>query len=108
MNGADTLKQFEEEYLEKVLGFCYQKVNTKEDAEDLSSQIALEVLKNIRSGKQIENLGAFVWSVSNHVFFKWLRAKKHGTTAYLDELFVSSDNTEEACIRRETENILYR
>lgn len=108
MKGADTLEQFEEEYLEKVLGFCYQKVNTKEDAEDLSSQIALEVLKNIHSGKQIENLGAFVWSVSNHVFYKWLRAKKHGTTAYLDELFASSDNTEEACIRRETENILYR
>lgn len=53
-------------------------------------------------------MGAFVWSVSNHTFFKWLRQKKHCTTAYLDELFVSSDNTEEEYIRRETENILYR
>lgn len=108
MNISDTLKLFEEEYLSKILGFCYQKVNTREDAEDLSSEIALEVVKTIQSGKVIENLGAFVWSVSNHTFFKWLRSKKYGTTAYLDELFVSPDNTEDECIRQETENILHR
>ena len=68
MNGAEALKRFEEEYLEKVLGFCYQKVNNRENAEDLSVEISLEVLKAIRSGKEIENLGAFVWSVSNHTF----------------------------------------
>ncbi|MDD4496406.1 MAG: RNA polymerase sigma factor, partial [Eubacteriales bacterium] len=108
MNSSDTLKLFEEEYLSKILGFCYQKVNTREDAEDLSSEIALEVVKSIQSEKVIENLGAFVWSVSNHTFFKWLRSKKYGTTAYLDELFVSPDNTEDEFIRQETENILHR
>ena len=108
MNSNDTIKHFEEEYLSKVLGFCYQKVNSREDAEDLSSQISLEILKAISSGKEIENLGAFVWSISNHTFFKWLRSKKYGTTAYLDELFVSPDNIEEELIRRETENTLHR
>ena len=108
MSSKDILKHFEEEYLAKILGFCYQKVNTREDAEDLSSVIAIEVLKAINSGKKIENLGAFVWSVSNHTFFKWLRSKKYGTTAYLDEMFASSDNTEDNYIHRETENILHR
>ena len=108
MNGADTRKQFEEVYLPKVLGFCYQKVNSREDAEDLSSEIAFEVLKAIHSGKVIENLGAFVWSVSNHTFFKWLRCKKQGATVYLDELFVSPETAEDEWIRRESENILRR
>lgn len=108
MNGTEALKRFEEEYLEKILGFCYQKVNNREDAEDLSAEIALEVLKAIHSGKEIENLGAFVWSVSNHIFFKWLRGRKYGSTVYLDEVFVSPDNTEEEYIRHETENILHR
>ncbi len=108
MNGKDTVKQFEEVYLAKILGFCYQKVNSREDAEDLSSEIALEILKAINSGKEIDNLSAFVWSVSNHTFFKWLRSKKYGTTVYLDELFVSPDNTADDLIRRETENILHR
>lgn len=108
LSGGDALKRLEEEYLDKILGFCYQKVNTREDAEDLASEIALEVLKSVRSGKEIGNMGAFVWSVSNHTFFKWLRRKKYGSTAYLDEVFTSPDNVEEECIFRETENILHR
>ena len=104
----DIIQRFEEEYLAKILGFCYQKVNTREEAQDLSSEITLEVLKTIYSGKKIENLGAFVWSVSNHTFFKWLRSKKYGTTAYLDEIFPSSDNIEEQYIHGETEKILHR
>lgn len=71
-------------------------------------EIALEVLRTIRSGKEIENLGAFVWSVSNHTFFKWLRSRKYGSTAYLDELFASLEDIEDEYIRRETENILHR
>lgn len=70
MNRADTQKRFEEEYLDKIFGFCCQKTNSKADAEDLASQITLEVWKTIHAEKQIENLGAFVWSVSNHIFFK--------------------------------------
>ena len=108
MNGAEALKRFEEEYLEKVLGFCYQKLNSRENAEDLSMEIALEVLRAIRSGKEIENLGAFVWSVSNHTFLKWLRTRKYGSTAYLDELFASLEDIEGEYICRETESILHR
>lgn len=108
MNNADTLKQFTDEYLAKILGFCYQKVNNREEAEDLSSDITFEVVKSISSGKEIENLGAFVWSVSNHTFYKWLRSKKHGTTVYLDDLFASPENIEEEFIHRETENSLHR
>lgn len=104
----DIIQRFEEEYLAKILGFCYQKVNTREEAEDLSSEITLEVLKTIYSGKKIENLSAFVWSVSNHTFFKWLRSKRYGTTAYLDDIFPSSDNIEEYYIHCETEKILHR
>lgn len=108
MSNSKTLKQFEDEYLPKILGFCYLKANTREDAEDLASEIALEVIKTIHSEKEIGNLGAFVWSVSNHIFFKWLRSKKYGATAYLDELFVAKDNIEAECIRQETESILHR
>lgn len=108
MSDAEALNQFEEEYLEKILGFCYQKVQNRENAEDLAMEISLEILKAIRSGKKIENLGAFTWSVSNHIFFKWLRAKKYGSTAYLDGLFMSPEDIENEYIRRETENILHR
>lgn len=108
MTEKDLIEQFEKEYLDKILGFCYQKVNMSDDADDLASDVALEVLKAIRCGKKIENLNAFVWSVSNHTFFKWLRCRKHGSTAYLDELFESRHNIEKDYILKEQEDILHR
>lgn len=103
-----TTEQLEKEYLSKILGFCYQKVNCRNDAEDLASEIMLEIVSSIYRGKKIENLNAFVWRVSNHIFCKWLRSKRRGTTAYLDEMFVSPDNTEREYILKEQNNILRR
>lgn len=99
---------FENEMIPKIYGFSRRKTNTDEDAEDLSQDICLEVLKVIHSGKQIENLNAFVWSVSNHTFCNWLRKKKHGSTAYLTELIASEENIEEEYIQREQKNLLRR
>lgn len=108
MTEKETVEQFEQEYLSKILGFCYKKVSIREDAEDLASEIALEVWKAIYAKKEILNLNAFVWSVSNHTFFNWLRSKKYGSTVYLTELFASTDNTEENLILKEQENLLHR
>ena len=67
------LHAFESEMIPKIYGFCRLKLNNQADAEDLAQDICLEVIKSINSQKQIENLNAFVWSVSNHLFFNLLR-----------------------------------
>ncbi len=54
---TDTLKQFEDEYLAKILGFCYQKVNNRADAEELSSDITIEVLKATIRERRLINSG---------------------------------------------------
>ncbi len=99
---------FEKEMISKIYGFCRVKLNTVEDAEDLSQDIYLEVLRAIHSDKPIKNLNAFVWSVSNHMFFNWLRKKKYGTTAYLSECMISDENIENEYIIREQNNLLKR
>ena len=108
MTEQELLTLLETEYMAKILGFSYQKLKNHAEAEDMASDITLEVLKVIRSRKKIENFNALVWSISNHVFFKWLRKKKYGDTAYLTELFQSSDNVEEEIIKKEQENLLLR
>ncbi len=102
------LLAFENEILPKIYGFCKLKMSTDADAEDLSQDICLEVLKAIHSSKQIENFNAFVWSVSNHTLCNWMRKKKHGTTAYLTDLVASDDNVEEEYVRQEQINLLCR
>ncbi|MBR6507305.1 MAG: RNA polymerase sigma factor [Clostridia bacterium] len=102
------LHAFEKEMLPKIYGFCRLKTNDVSEAEDLSQDICLEVLKSINSGKRIENLNAFVWSISNHMFFNMLRKKKHGDTLYLPENSVAPDDPEAEYILEEQKRLLRR
>lgn len=108
MTGPDILHFLEEEYFDKILGFCCLKMNTREEAEDLAQDIAFELLKVVRNGQRIDNLGAFIWRVSNNIFLKRLRDKKYGGTVYLPDGIPSHDHTEEEIIRREQESLLRR
>ena len=104
----ELLTLLETKYMAKILGFSYQKLQNYTEAEDMASDITLEVMKVIHSGKEIENFNALVWSISNHVFCKRLRKKKHGDTAYLTELFRTPDNVEAETLKKEQENLLRR
>ncbi len=66
------------------------------------------MLKAINAGKKIENLNAFVWSISNHMFYNWLRKKKNGTTVYLSEFLTSEDDIDNEYLLREQKNLLRR
>jgi RNA polymerase sigma factor, sigma-70 family len=105
MNEYYTL--LENEYLAKIIGFCYMKTNSNHEAEDLSSDITLQIVKYINSGKEIGNFNAFVWKVCNNVLCKYLRDKKYSGTFYMTELIPSTDNIESEFIVKEQNNKLY-
>ncbi len=108
MTTQELLTLLEQEYLAKILGFAYQKVQDRTEAEELASDITLEIVKTIRKGREIENFNALVWSISNHVFFNYLRKKKHGTAMYLTELLEAKENIEAEVLKKEQENLLRR
>ena len=108
MTKSEMTALLENEYIPKILGFSYQKVNTPADAEDLASDIVFEVIKSVNSGRPIDNMNAFVWSVSNHTFCKWLRSKRCGTTTCLPDMPMSCDDVEEIYIKTEKIALLHR
>lgn len=105
---TDLIALLENEYIAKILGFAYQKTNSQENAEDLAQDITYQVLRTIRSGKEISNFNALVWSISNHTFYNWLRSRKRSSTYYLTELFASDENIEEDYALKEQNTLLYR
>lgn len=98
----------ESELLPKIYGFCIVKMNTEVEAEDLSQEICMEVLKAIQGGKHIDNLNAFTWSVANHVFCNRLRGKRRHDTVYLPETFPARESPEEELLFKEQEQLLHR
>ena len=109
MTEKDALLQaFQQDMISKIYGFCRLKLKSTEDAEDLSQDICLEVIKSIRTGKKIENLNAYVWKISNHMFFNWLRKKKYSQTYYMTDLLISDEDVEESVILEEQKSLLRR
>ena len=51
----ELMELFEKEYLSKIFGFSVMKTNSRADAEDLSQEIAYQMIRAIDAGKKIEN-----------------------------------------------------
>ncbi len=96
------------EYIEKILGFAYIKTADKTQAEDLTQDICTELIKIINSGKDIKNFNAFVWKVTNNLFYKWFYRKKKNNFMYLTGLEESAENIEGYYEEREEKLLLLR
>ncbi len=97
-----------EEYLSKIFGFSVIKMNNRTEAEDLSQEIAYQILHAINAGKEIKNFNAFVWSVSVHTFHNFLRKKKYIGGEYLPESILSEKNIEGEYVLQEQIGTLRR
>ncbi|MBQ4576027.1 MAG: RNA polymerase sigma factor [Clostridia bacterium] len=108
------IEQYESEYIAKVYGFCRMKLGGDSEAADMAQEISLQVIRSIRGGYPVENLGAFVWSVSNHVFCNLLRSRKRSRVVYGADympvygMIPSEDDPEAEWIRREEVVLLRR
>ncbi|MBR5367469.1 MAG: sigma-70 family RNA polymerase sigma factor [Clostridia bacterium] len=58
-----------------IYNYCRSRVTTREDAEDLSQDILLELWKSADSLRSEEAFYGFMWAIAGNVFRKWLRKK---------------------------------
>lgn len=71
MKKQELTKLLDRDMLDKLFGFCYARTNNSHEAEDLSSDITLEILKQANSGGEIDNAEAYVWRVARNVYAKY-------------------------------------
>lgn len=64
-----------DKYIEKIYRFVFLKVSTKENAEDLTSQIFIKTLNYLieKTDKEIENLNAFLYQVARNTIADFYR-----------------------------------
>ena len=74
-------------YAKKILGFAYEKTGNSYEAEDLASEIIVQLLVCIDKETDIEHLSSFVYTVCHYTWSKYLRSnKKHWNHAGIDEV----------------------
>lgn len=88
--------RFYDLYVEKIYRFVFFKVNSTEDAKDLTSEVFLKTCQYIKNDKAIKNLNAFVYMVARNcvIDFYRERSRKEGSEEAISEAhFNIGDNS---------------
>ena len=70
------LREFTESYMEKVFYFCLKKTSDHYEAEDLTQDIALQIITALHSGTIPTSFSAWVWQIVRNRYSLWA-ARKH-------------------------------
>jgi len=79
--------QFYDLYVERIYRFIFFKVNSEEDAKDLTSEVFLKTWQYLKADKPIKNLNAFVYMVARNSVIDFYRSK---SKKEITEEFVSN------------------
>ena len=74
------------DYLNKIYGFAVKKSYSYDEAEDLCSEIILEVYSSLLKSDEIFNMEGYIWRISEHVYAKYVSAKKKHQGVSIDEM----------------------
>ena len=63
------------QYVDKLFFYCLKKCKDRQDAEELSSQVILEVLVAIHNNRKIKDLESYIFSIANNQYNKLIKNK---------------------------------
>lgn len=104
---------FVSEYFQKIFYFCLKKTSDTRQAEELSQDIAVNVLTELNKGTEIDNFPAWVWRIARSRYSVWAdRKHKYNETfinSDISELDAADeDDVEENVIKKEQLSLLRR
>ncbi|MBO5023294.1 MAG: sigma-70 family RNA polymerase sigma factor [Clostridia bacterium] len=94
------IAEFAENYIEKLFYFCLKKTGSHIEAEDLTQDIALQIITALNKGTIPTSFSAWIWQIARNRYSLWAK-KKHSR----NESVTGSDIGDYE-IEDESENIL--
>ncbi|MBQ9151554.1 MAG: RNA polymerase sigma factor, partial [Clostridia bacterium] len=85
-----------QEYMGKIFYYCLRKTGDSHEAEDLASDITLQVLTALHEGVDVLNFPAWVWQIARNRYALWAKTRRRRGE---QDSFIDPDDPE-------TENML--
>ena len=86
MNAASTadvlIHEYCGEYLSKLFYFCLKKTGSPTEAEDLSSDISLQIIAALKKGTVPENFSAWIFRIAKNRYRLWAIAKHRASELF--------------------------
>ena len=94
------INDFSQNYMAKIFYFCLRKTGNNFEAEDLTQDIALQVISALNKGTIPTSFSAWVWQIARNRYSVWAKAKHVGNES------VCAADISEYEIEDKRENIL--
>lgn len=72
----ELVQAFVEKYMGKVFYFCLKKTSSEIEAEDLTQDIALNVIEGLNKGTIPKNFSAWIWQIARNRYAWWAISKR--------------------------------
>ena len=108
------IQEFAESYMEKLFYFCLKKTGNQVEAEDLTQEIALQIIGSLNKGTIPTSFSAWVWQIARNCYAGWANEKHRRQEALSGsdigdyEIEDTSENILDEMIRREEMSLLRR
>jgi RNA polymerase sigma-70 factor (ECF subfamily) len=80
--------QFEaiyDEFAPRIFKFCYFRVSSREEAEDIASLTFIRAWDHVQAGKDVMNVQGFLYRIANNLIIDFYRKKKDKRDLSLDD-----------------------
>lgn len=94
------INEFAENYMEKLFYFCLKKTGSHVEAEDLTQDIALQIITALNKGTIPTSFSAWVWQIARNRYSVWAKEKYNRNES------VTGSDISDYEIEDESENIL--
>ena len=94
------INEFTENYMERLFYLCLKKTGSHIEAEDLTQDIALQIITALNKGTIPTSFSAWVWQIARNRYSVWAKAKHSRNES------VTGFNISDYEIEDESENIL--
>jgi len=98
--GDSLINEFAENYMEKLFYFCLKKTGSNVEAEDLTQDIALQIITALNKGTVPASFSAWVWQIARNRYSFWAKEKHNRTES------VTGSDIGDYEVEDESENIL--
>ena len=108
------VQDFAENYMDKLFYFCLKKTGDHNEAENLTQDIALQIISAFNKGTIPMNFSAWVWQIAHNRYSVWAKEKNIRNNSITDfdisdcEIEDESANLFDAIIHTEQLNLLRR
>lgn len=82
---AKTFENLYEEFAQKIYTYCYFRVSSKEEAEDIAAAVFFRAWDHVVAGKSIENVQAFLYRIASNLVIDHYRKNKDRREITLDD-----------------------